>query len=79
MSNPGLKIDYINRDIIQTLAIIALIFADNTVVIINTSADDMQKCLNGFKNFCLLWKFKVNTCTAKTKVMVFGTNKWGDL
>lgn len=53
---------------------IALLFADDTVLK-STSADDLQKCFNDFKNYCLLWKFKVNT--AKPKVMVFGTNKRG--
>lgn len=72
--NRGVQIEYVTETLINILCIVVLLFADDTVLISRT-AEDLQKCLNDFQNYCQTWKLKINT--GKTKVMVFGSNKRG--
>jgi len=60
--------------IVSYIHIRVLLFADDTVIL-SKSADEFQKCLNDFNQYCMEWKLKNNP--NKTKVIVFGTNKRG--
>ena len=54
------------------ITILVLLYADDTILFA-TSASGMQKNLDNFNEYCLLWKLKVNA--EKTKVLIFGGNK----
>jgi exonuclease III len=46
----------------------ALLYADD-LVLVSTSAEGLQKCMNLLGRYCTQWKLKINL--SKTKVMVF--------
>ena len=52
--------------------IIVLLYADDTILI-SDNLRDLQINLNHFKDYCDMWKLKVNL--DKTKVVVFGTRR----
>lgn len=72
--NTGLTLQYAEDEITYNLTILALLFADDTIILAKT-AHEFQKCLNDFDLYCKTWKLQINT--QKTKVMVFGSNRRG--
>lgn len=51
------------------LKLLVLLYADDTVIF-SESAEDLQKSLNTFNEFCKIWHLQVNV--NKTKIVVFG-------
>ena len=61
------------RDHIETyVKLLVLLYADDTIIFSETP-DGLQKAMNVFKEYCTLWKLKVNT--TKTKVVIFSKRK----
>jgi len=71
-NNEGIKIENLADNMIKYLRILVLLYADDTIILAKT-ADDFQKCLNDFSEFCKIWKLNINI--NKTKVMIFGSSR----
>ncbi|XP_053405613.1 uncharacterized protein LOC128558990 [Mercenaria mercenaria] len=67
--NSGIKMQDNENDLVTWLKIIVLLYADDTVLV-SDNADDLQKCLNDFNDYCKTWNLVVNK--DKTKIIVFG-------
>ena len=65
----GVTIDYDSDDISVFLKIFVLLYADDTIII-SDNAENFQKCLDSFFEYCNQWKLTVNE--SKTKIIVFG-------
>jgi hypothetical protein len=59
-------------DVTLWLKLLILLYADDTIIVSNT-ADDFQKSLDIFNDYCKNWHLKVNI--NKTKVIVFGARQ----
>ena len=64
----GIIIDYTNDDISVCLKLFVLLYADDTVIFMN-SPEELKKSLHIFENYCDIWKLKIST--EKTKVIIF--------
>ena len=58
-----------NDNLEMYLRIIALLYADDTVIV-SSRDKDLQNAIDDFNNYCQEWKLKVNI--SKTKVVIFG-------
>ena len=65
----GVTIDYDSDDISVFLKIFVLLYADDTIII-SDNAENFQKCLDSFFEYCNQWKLTVNE--SKSKIIVFG-------
>ena len=68
-------INNINTDLngiftINELKLFLILFADDQVVF-TKSPQSLQSMLNDIENYCETWRLKINTCTSKTKIMIF--------
>jgi len=70
--NTDIDISCVQNDVTLYINILVLLFADDTILLAK-SADDFQKCLNDFSQYCNMWKLNINL--TKTKVIVFGSTK----
>ena len=66
--NEGLS----DEDLEVFLRLYALLYADDTIVMAESEAE-LQLALNAVKDYCDLWKLKVNT--TKTKIVIFSKGK----
>jgi hypothetical protein len=53
--NTGLTLQYAEDEITYNLTILALLFADDTIILAKT-VHEFQKCLNDFDLYCKTWK-----------------------
>jgi hypothetical protein len=60
------------NELFSLLKLFILLYADDTVIISET-ADDLQKALTIYEQYCDIWKLKVNT--SKTKIVVFSKGR----
>jgi len=65
--NTGVNLEFMENDIISYIHILVLLCADYTVIV-SKSADEFQKCLNDFNQYCMEWKLKLNTNQTKVKL-----------
>merc|ERR1739840_92558 len=54
------------------LKLLIIMYADDTVLFAN-SIENLQRCLNGLKQYCDKWKLQVNV--DKTKIIIFSKKK----
>ena len=54
------------------LKLLIIMYADDTVLFAN-SIENLQRCLNGLKQYCDKWKLQVNV--DKTKIIIFSNKK----
>ena len=66
----GLSIE--NSEINVYLKLLILLYADDTVILAESS-DDLQQSLNHLQEYCKIWKLTVNKI--KTKICIFSKRK----
>ena len=71
-SAEGIPIECENETAYFFLKVFILLYADDTVILAD-NAQDFQKSLTSFSNYCSEWKLQVNE--SKTKVVIFGARK----
>ena len=52
--NTGVNLEFMENYIVSYIHIRVLLFADDTVIL-SKSADEFQKCLNDFNQYCMEW------------------------
>ena len=67
----GLNCEFNDDDLTIYFKIFLLLYADDTVIF-GESADELQKTLNVFKDYCDQWKLTVNI--SKTKILIITDN-----
>ena len=65
----GVTINFNSDDIVVYLKIFVLLYVDDTIII-SDNAENFQKCLVSFFEYCKQWMLTVNEL--KSKIIVFG-------
>ena len=65
-------IEISGTDLQTYLKLLIIMYADDTVLFAS-SKENLQKCLNGLKQYCDKWKLQINT--DKTKIIIFSKQK----
>ena len=66
------QIEIPGSDLQTFLKLLITLYADDTVLFAS-SKEDLQKCLDGLKQYCDKWKLEVNA--SKTKIVIFSKGK----
>ena len=65
-------IEIAGNDLQIYLKLLIIMYADDTVLFAN-SKDNLQRCLDGLKEYCDKWKLQINA--DKTKIIIFSKQK----
>ena len=62
------RINWMHGIVIDLIQLFVLLYADD-IILMATTASDLQKALDILKNYCIRWKLTVNVI--KTKIVIF--------